>query len=112
VAILRWLRRQPLTAGKWWLRATIALAPTGVIAMEAGWIVTEVGRQPWTVYGVLRTHDAATPLGTMWLPLIGFALLYGILAAVVLVILRQQIRDTTEPMAPSDPLGARPGAGT
>ncbi len=97
IAILRRLRGQPLTTGKWWLRATIALAPTGVIAMEAGWIVTEVGRQPWTVYGLLRTRDAATPLGTMWLPLIGFALIYLLLAAVVVIILRQQIRETTEP---------------
>jgi cytochrome d ubiquinol oxidase subunit I len=77
------------------LRATIALTPAGVIAMEAGWIVTEVGRQPWVVYGVLRTSDAATPLGMMWLPFVGFTILYLLLALVVIAVLRRQIAETT-----------------
>jgi cytochrome d ubiquinol oxidase subunit I len=96
LALWRAFRRRPWSRGRWWLRSTIALAPTGLIAMEAGWIVTEVGRQPWTVYGVLRTHDAATPLGTMWLPFVTFAVIYLGLAAVVIAILRSQIRATTE----------------
>ncbi|MBA3454704.1 MAG: cytochrome ubiquinol oxidase subunit I, partial [Deltaproteobacteria bacterium] len=76
VALWRRVRRRSWTEGRWWLRAAIALAPTGVIAMEAGWIVTEVGRQPWTVYGVLRTSDAATPLGMMWIPFAAFTGIY------------------------------------
>ena len=95
LAILLALRRRPWSEGKWWLRLTIALAPAGAIAMEAGWIVTEVGRQPWVVYGVLRTNDAATPLGTMWLPFVGFTILYVFLAVVVVSVLKRQVEETT-----------------
>jgi cytochrome d ubiquinol oxidase subunit I len=90
----RWRRLEP---SRWWLWATIALGPTGAIAMEAGWIVTEVGRQPWVVQGVLRTHEAATPLGTMWLPFVAFTLVYAGLGAVVAAVLYKQVRETTEP---------------
>ena len=55
-----------------------------MIAMEAGWIVTEVGRQPWTIYGVLRTQDAITPVTGLMLPWFGiFALGYAVLGFVV-----------------------------
>lgn len=90
--LIKWLRRRPLTGGRLWLLATIALAPTGAIAMEAGWVVTEVGRQPWTVYGLVRTTEAATPLGFMWLPLVSFTLVYLGLAAVVLAVLRREVQ--------------------
>lgn len=90
VTLLVW-RRRP----RWWLWATVGLAPTGAIAMEAGWIVTEVGRQPWVVYGVLRTSDSATPLGTMWLPMIAFAVVYALLGAVCAAVLWRQVRQTT-----------------
>ena len=95
LAILLAIRRRPWSEGRWWLRATVALAPAGVIAMEAGWIVTEVGRQPWVVYEVLRTSDSATPLGHMWIPFVGFTLLYLGLAAVVVAVLAKQIKETS-----------------
>ena len=44
-------------------RFALWMGPSGLIAMLAGWYVTEVGRQPWVVYGVMRTADAATPHG-------------------------------------------------
>jgi cytochrome d ubiquinol oxidase subunit I len=97
VALWRRARRTSWTGGRWWLAATIALAPTGVIATETGWILTEVGRQPWTIYGVLRTTQAATPLTGMWLPFVGFTVIYLGLAAVVIIILVRQVRATTEP---------------
>ncbi len=96
VALWRVVRRRPLAGGRWWLWSTIALAPGGVIAMEAGWIVTEVGRQPWVVYGVLRTSESVTPLGMLWIPFVAFTLVYLGLAAVVAAILRRQLRATTE----------------
>lgn len=95
LALYRIIRKRPLDRGKWWLAATIALAPAGVIATEAGWIVTEVGRQPWTIYGVLRTTDAATPLGMIWLPFVTFTLIYIGLGAVVLAVLARQVKETT-----------------
>ena len=57
---LAWRRRRVPT-NRWLLWCLVAAGPATVIAMEAGWFVTEFGRQPWTVYGVLRTSDAATP---------------------------------------------------
>jgi cytochrome bd ubiquinol oxidase subunit I len=56
---LAWRRRR-IPTGRWLLRALVAAGPATVIAMEAGWFVTEFGRQPWVVYRVLRTADAAT----------------------------------------------------
>jgi len=48
----------------WFQRFALAMGPSGLIALLAGWITTEVGRQPWVVYGVLRTADAASPLSS------------------------------------------------
>ena len=59
-----WLRlRGRLYASPWLHRAVLAMAPSGFIALLAGWTVTEVGRQPFTVYGLLRTADSVSPIG-------------------------------------------------
>ena len=47
---------------RWFQRWVLLMGPSGLVALLAGWITTEVGRQPWTVYGVLRTQDSASPL--------------------------------------------------
>jgi len=61
-----WWRKRDFPATKWFLRA-VALSGIGaVVAMEAGWIVTEVGRQPWIVQGLMRTEDAVTSAGGLW----------------------------------------------
>jgi cytochrome d ubiquinol oxidase subunit I len=57
--VLRW--RERLWDSVWFLRLVQAVAPLGFIAVVAGWITTEVGRQPWTVYGLLRTADSVSP---------------------------------------------------
>lgn len=66
---------------KWLMRAWIFAAPLGYIATDSGWIVRCVGRQPWTVYGEIRTIDAASilPAGTVFSSLIGFVALYSLL---------------------------------
>ena len=61
-AWLAWRRR--LTDNRLFLRFAVAMGPAGFVAVIAGWIVTEVGRQPWVVYGVLRTADAVSPVTT------------------------------------------------
>jgi cytochrome d ubiquinol oxidase subunit I len=61
----RW-RRRDLLESTWFLRFVVAAGPLAVLAMEAGWVATEVGRQPWTVYGVLRTTDAAGSNSSLW----------------------------------------------
>ncbi len=95
VALYMIIRKMSLERHRWWLTITILLAPAGIIATEAGWIVTEVGRQPWTIYGVLRTSDAATPLGMIWLPFVMFTLIYVGLGLVVLAVLARQVKETT-----------------
>jgi cytochrome d ubiquinol oxidase subunit I len=54
------VRRRRLPASRWWTRAVVAAGPASVVALLCGWVVTEVGRQPWTVYGVMRTSRAVT----------------------------------------------------
>jgi cytochrome bd ubiquinol oxidase subunit I len=56
--------RNKLYDTRWFQRFALAMGPSGLVALLAGWITTEVGRQPWVVYGVLRTADAATPLSS------------------------------------------------
>jgi cytochrome d ubiquinol oxidase subunit I len=56
--------RNRLYDTRWFQRLALALGPSGLIALLAGWITTEVGRQPWVVYGVLRTADAVSPLSS------------------------------------------------
>jgi len=56
--------RNKLYDTPWFQRFALAMGPSGLIALLAGWITTEVGRQPWVVYGVLRTADATSPLSS------------------------------------------------
>jgi cytochrome d ubiquinol oxidase subunit I len=108
LTLLLTLRRRGLPDSRWWLRAVVALGPLGVIAMEAGWTVTEVGRQPWTIYGVLRTADAVTPVTGLWLPFTLFAIVYLGLAAVVTAVMIYQVRQTAPSPAPSPPAEVKP----
>jgi cytochrome d ubiquinol oxidase subunit I len=91
-------RRRDPCASTWFLRALSLAAPMGFVAIEAGWTVTEIGRQPWIVYGVLRTADAVTPMPGLIVPFLGFTALYCFLGAIVAWLLYRQIirspRDT------------------
>jgi cytochrome bd ubiquinol oxidase subunit I len=75
----------------WYLRAVVFAAPAGFLALEAGWLVTEWGRQPYAVWGVLRTADSVTPVANLALPLAGFTLLYVFLGVMTAVLLWRQI---------------------
>ena len=77
-ALLIWRRR--LFDSRWFLRWCVAMGPSGFIAVLAGWMVTEVGRQPWVVYGVLRTRDAVSPVtaGEVAFSLIAYMVVYAI----------------------------------
>jgi len=78
-AVLRWRGR--LYDAQWFHYAAVAATPLGFLAVLAGWTVTETGRQPFVVYGLLRTADAASPVspGAVTASLIGFLLVYAIL---------------------------------
>lgn len=80
VAIISLVLRYKKTfyQSRWWLRFVLLMAPSGLMAILAGWFVTEGGRQPWVVYGVLRTRDAASAHDTlqMTISLVSFVLVY------------------------------------
>ena len=81
-----------LLASRWLLRALIVAGPAAVVAMEAGWIVTEVGRQPWIVHGLMRTEEAVTDAGYIWLTLSVLVVVYSAMTAGAWVLLRSMSR--------------------
>lgn len=91
-AFLRAGRRVP--TGRALLRTLVVLLPAGFIAIELGWIVTEVGRQPWIIHAVMRTEDAVTPMPGLVAPFVTFTLVYLALGAIVAYLFAQQVRST------------------
>jgi cytochrome bd ubiquinol oxidase subunit I len=87
--VIVWIRRRELPRSRWFYRALVAAAPLSVVALISGWVVTEVGRQPWVVYRVMPTAAAVT--GAKGIP-VGYALLAGgyalIAAGLVWVLVR------------------------
>jgi cytochrome d ubiquinol oxidase subunit I len=75
----------------WWLKLLVWLTPVGFIAVEAGWIVTEVGRQPWIIYGIMKTKDAVTPMPGVQYPFFLITLIYLALTYLVFILMRRQI---------------------
>jgi cytochrome d ubiquinol oxidase subunit I len=90
VGWLAW-RRVDLAHQRWLMRAVTLATPLGFLAVEAGWMVTELGRQPWVIYGVLRTRDAVTPMPGLVVPFVVFTLLYCFLGVIVVWLLYRQI---------------------
>jgi cytochrome d ubiquinol oxidase subunit I len=78
----------------WLLRGLVLTGPLGFIAIEAGWVVTEVGRQPWVIYDVLRTSASVTPMPGLIVPFVTFTLLYLGLSVAVVAIIARQVRKT------------------
>jgi cytochrome bd ubiquinol oxidase subunit I len=117
--VVLWWRRG-LERSRFFLAATILMGPAGFAAVIAGWVTAEVGRQPWVVYGLMRTADAASPVSAheVSASLIGFLVVYAVIfTAGVLYILRliaegpQIIADQPPPTgvgAPGTPLAAAP----
>jgi cytochrome d ubiquinol oxidase subunit I len=99
---LVWRRRKRLPGTRWFLRAAALSGPAAVLALEAGWVVTEVGRQPWIVYGVMRTSEAVNPApGVVW----GFvvvSVVYLVLTVATVYVLRRLARAQPVPIAPQE----------
>jgi cytochrome d ubiquinol oxidase subunit I len=91
------LRRVDLCSQVPLLRALAVTAPFGFIAIEAGWTVTEVGRQPWVIYRVLRTAEAVTPMPGLVVPFLLFTVLYCFLGVIVAWLLYRQILRSPRP---------------
>ena len=64
-----------------------------MLGIEAGWFVTELGRQPWIIQGVMRTADAVTPMPGLVIPFLVFTALYLLLAGIVVLLLIRQVRE-------------------
>jgi cytochrome d ubiquinol oxidase subunit I len=92
---LLWLWRGRLFAAQWLLWLLMLSAPFPYIATTAGWMTAEIGRQPWLVYGLLRTADGASPLvhsGNALFTLLGFLGIYLVLGLLFLFLIAQTIR--------------------
>jgi cytochrome bd ubiquinol oxidase subunit I len=87
-----WWRRRDIPRTKWFLRA-VAISGVAVgLTVEAGWIVTEVGRQPWIVYEVMRTEHAVTGANGIWVTFGIAVALYAALGTAAILILRSMAR--------------------
>ncbi|MFT4093951.1 MAG: cytochrome ubiquinol oxidase subunit I [Niabella sp.] len=82
----RWLEK------RWLLKLFVAAIPAGFIALEAGWTVTEVGRQPWIMYGYMRTIDAVTPMPGIIYSFYIFTAVYVSLSVIVMILLYRQVK--------------------
>ena len=92
-------RRRDMHEHRMLLRALVLVAPFGFLATEAGWIVTEVGRQPWVVQGLMRTSAAVTPMPGLVVPMLLFILLYLGLGAIVVMLIASLVRETARTAA-------------
>ncbi|WP_337177015.1 cytochrome ubiquinol oxidase subunit I [Paludisphaera sp.] len=98
---LAWWRTRRLPTGGAFLTAVALASPLGMIAIEAGWTVTEVGRQPWIIQGVMRTKDAVTTVPGLWWSLAAYTALYVMLGVVVVMLLLHQFRSSPRAEAPT-----------
>ena len=105
VAIGMWLALLAMWAAVLWWRARLFESraflqtvfwstPLGFVAIEAGWTVTELGRQPWIVQGVMRTSEAVTPMPGLVVPFVLLTLLYLGLAVIVVMLIRRTVLET------------------
>jgi cytochrome d ubiquinol oxidase subunit I len=92
VFFLTWWRRRRLPRSRWFFRAVVAAGPLALVALIAGWITTEVGRQPWIVYEVMRTEQAVTSADGLETGYVALVLVYLALASGVLWMLRRLAR--------------------
>ena len=91
VILISGWRKRDLATHRWLLTAIAIASPMGFVCIEAGWAVTELGRQPWVIYGILRTKDAVTPMPGLIVPFISFTVLYIFLGVIVAYLLYQQV---------------------
>ncbi|MET1153407.1 cytochrome ubiquinol oxidase subunit I [Arthrobacter sp.] len=97
-----WKRRKEVPRSRWFLRAAAFSGLLAVLALEAGWVVTEVGRQPWIVYGELLTRDAVNPAPGLFYGFILVSVVYAVLTVATIYVLRRLAKDQPVPIAPQE----------
>jgi cytochrome d ubiquinol oxidase subunit I len=91
-----WLRKRRLPRSRWFYRAVVAAGPAAFVALIAGWIVTEVGRQPWIVYEIMRTEESVTGADAIPVGYATLAIVYVAVGSIVLYLLRRLARQPVE----------------
>ena len=104
-----WLRaRRRLFDARWFLWSCVLASPLGFLAVLAGWATTEVGRQPWTVYGLLRTADSVSPSLTGFdvvVSLVGYVVVYLIMFSAGVALMARIVRNgPAEPALEPEPV--------
>ena len=101
LTIIGWFKRNRLVESPTYLKIMMWSMPLPYIATELGWVLAEVGRQPWIVYGLMRTSDAASPIAgsQVLITLIGFILLYGFLGAIGFYLIAKNAKSGPEATA-------------
>jgi cytochrome d ubiquinol oxidase subunit I len=89
-----WWKHHRLADSTWFLSGVVAAGPLSFVAIELGWFVTELGRQPWIVYGVMRTAEAVTPMRWLVVPFVIFTIVYLFLAFMVVYLLCREFLKT------------------
>jgi cytochrome d ubiquinol oxidase subunit I len=97
--VVGWFKRRKLESSPGYLKVMLYAIPLPYLALEAGWMVTEVGRQPWIVYGLMRTSDAVSPIAAsqVGITLTAFILVYSLLGAVAFYLITKIARQGPEP---------------
>jgi len=116
LSALFWIARRrgrDLLTKRWFLKAAVIAGPLAIVALEAGWIATEVGRQPWVVYGYMRTTEAAGDNSGLWWLLGATVVVYGLMTTAATIVLRSMARrwregadDLPSPYGPDADLAA------
>jgi cytochrome bd ubiquinol oxidase subunit I len=90
------IRWRKVLSKKWWLVFISILTPMGFLAVEAGWTVTEVGRQPWIIYGVMKTKDAVSPMPGLQYSFYTLTIVYILLTLILIWLMKRQIKSVKE----------------
>ncbi|HEY7045355.1 MAG TPA: cytochrome ubiquinol oxidase subunit I, partial [Nocardioidaceae bacterium] len=106
-----WIFRRDIPKSRWFLRCCAVAGALSVVTLEAGWTVSEVGRQPWIVYEKMKVEDAATANTGVWITFVAVIILYAALGTTIILVLRAMSRrfrqqrgfdDRDAPYGPSD----------
>ena len=99
LTIIGWFKRNRLVESPGYLKVMLFAIPLPYIAIELGWVLAEVGRQPWIVYGLMKTSDAVSPVAgsQVLISLIAFILVYGLLGAVGFYLIAKTAKEGPAP---------------
>jgi cytochrome d ubiquinol oxidase subunit I len=111
LCLFGWFKRKHLIEQTKYLKVMLWAIPLPYLATTTGWVLAEVGRQPWIVYGLLKTSDAASPVAAsqVTVSLIAFILVYGLLGAVGFYLIADAVRKGPVPATEANGVNAGPG---